>query len=71
LPYSPLDIHIESDLRVSVSVVDIGFALLLEALGVDLAQTALGFHPHSHLAGQLYRSLDNPALYALATKSLS
>src|SRR3712207_1287798 len=64
LPNPTLDIDIESDLGVAVSVVDVGFALPLEALGVDLAQTALGFHPDTHLAGQLHRRLPYPALYA-------
>jgi hypothetical protein len=54
----------ESDLRVSISVIDVGVPLLLEALGVDLTQTALGFRPHANLAGQQHRGPAHSALYA-------
>ena len=64
LPYPTLDIDIESDLRVSVSVIDVDISLLLEALGVDLTQTAPGFRPNAHLAGQQHRGPAHSALYA-------
>src|SRR5215212_3102065 len=62
LPYASSDFDIQGDFGVAVGVVEVHAALPAEALGVYLAQAALG--PHPHPAWQQYRCLSDPALYA-------
>src|SRR5829696_10076503 len=68
LPYASSDFDIQGDFGVAVGVVDVRVALPAEALGVYLAQAALG--PHPHPAWQKHRCLAYPALYA-GVKTLS
>src|SRR5918998_1216667 len=59
LAYAALDVDAQGNARVHVRVV-----LPLEPLGVDLAQATLGIRLNPNRAGQQYRCLPHPALYA-------
>src|SRR5687767_14406230 len=64
LPNAALDVDFEGDIRVVIGVVHVRVALLLEPLGVDVAEAAFGLGPHADFAGKHYRCLPDPALYA-------
>src|SRR5919112_614077 len=64
LPDAASDIDIQGGVRIPVGVVYVSVSILLEALGVDLAEAAFGPHPHSHFAWHQHRCLAYPALYA-------
>src|SRR5215208_3132466 len=60
LPNAALDVDFEGDIRVAVGVVHVRVALLLEPLGVDVAEPASGPGPHTDFAGKHYRCFPAP-----------
>src|SRR5918995_4845883 len=64
LPNAALDVDFKGNIRVAVGVVHVRVALLVEPLGVDVAEAALGPGSHTDFAGKHYRRLPDPALYA-------
>src|ERR687890_1537839 len=64
LAYAALDVYADVDVRFAIGVVDVRVAHLLEPLGVDPTEATFGLRLDPNLAGQQYRGLSDPALYA-------